>query len=99
MIRKTKKMKRKSKIFLFYWQNTKKVLTKLYKCYIIILRNEGEKMKYEVKNLRTNKIEVVYNELDRAKSYIRISVMFMNERKPLNVKRWTKRDFEIIEVK
>ena len=56
-------------------------------------------MKYEVKNLRTNKIEVVYNGLDRAESYIRISVMFMNERKPLNVKRWTKRDFEIIEVK
>ena len=75
------------------------MLTKLYKCYIIVLRNEGKKMKYEVKNLRTNKIEVVYNELDREESYIRISVMFMNERKPLNVKRWTIRDFEIIEVK
>ena len=84
---------------ILYKKLYKKVLTKLYKYYIIILRNEGEKMKYEVKNLRTNKIEVVYNELDRAESYIRISVMFMNERKPLNVKRWTKRDFEIIEVK
>ena len=93
---------RKEKSFLFLCENIKlykKVLTILYKSYIIISRNEGKKMKYEVKNLRTNKIEVVYNELDRAESYIRISVMFMNERKPLNVKRWTKRDFEIIEVK
>lgn len=56
-------------------------------------------MKYEIKNLRTNKIEVVYNELDRAESYIRISVMFMNEKKSSNAKRWTKRDFEIIEAK
>lgn len=53
-------------------------------------------MKYEVKNLRTNKIEVTYNEIERAESYIRISVMFMNERKPLNKKRWTKNDFQII---
>jgi macrodomain Ter protein organizer (MatP/YcbG family) len=57
------------------------------------------KMKYGVKNLRTNEIEVIYEELERAECYIRISVMFGNERKPLNVKRWTKRDFEIIEVK
>ena len=55
-------------------------------------------MKYAVKNLRTGEIEVVYEELDRAECYVRISVMFGNERKPLNIKRWTKRDFEIIEV-
>lgn len=57
------------------------------------------KMKYEVKNLRKNEIEVTYEELERAESYIRISVMFLNERKPLNEKRWTKNDFQIIEVK
>ena len=55
-------------------------------------------MKYQVKNLRTNEIEVTYDELERAESYIRISVMFMNEKKPLNEKRWTKRDFEILEM-
>lgn len=57
------------------------------------------KMKYEVKNLRNNEIEVTYEELERAESYIRISVMFLNKRKPLNEKRWTKNDFQIIEVK
>lgn len=57
------------------------------------------KMKYEVKNLRKNEIEVTYEELERAESYIRISVMFLNEKKPLNEKRWTKNDFQIIEVK
>lgn len=56
-------------------------------------------MKYGVKNLRTNEIEVIYEEIERAECYIRISVMFGNERKPLNVKRWTKKDFEIVEVK
>lgn len=56
-------------------------------------------MKYGVKNLRTNEIEVIYEELERTECYIKISVMFRNERKPLNVKRWTKKDFEIIEVK
>lgn len=56
-------------------------------------------MKYEVKNLRKNEIEVIYEKLERAESYIRISVMFLNERKPLNEKRWTKNDFQIIEVK
>lgn len=56
-------------------------------------------MKYEVKNLRNNEIEVTYEELERAESYIRISVMFLNERKHLNEKRWTKKDFQIIEVK
>ena len=56
-------------------------------------------MKYEVKNLRKNEIEVTYEELERAESYVRISVMFLNERKPLNEKRWTKNDFQIIEVK
>lgn len=56
-------------------------------------------MKYEVKNLRKNEIEVTYEELERAESYIRISVMFLNERKHLNKKRWTKNDFQIIEVK
>lgn len=54
-------------------------------------------MKFKVKNLRTNEIEVEYDERDRAECYIRISVMFGNERKPLNVKRWTKKDFKIIE--
>lgn len=54
--------------------------------------------KYKVKNLRTNEIEVIYEELERAESYIRISVMFKNERKPLNEKRWTKKDFKIVEV-
>jgi hypothetical protein len=57
------------------------------------------KMKYEVKNLRKNEIEITYEELERAESFIRISVMFLNERKPLNEKRWTKNDFQIIEVK
>ena len=57
------------------------------------------KMKYEVKNLRNNEIEVTYEELERAESYIRISVMFLNERKTLSEKRWTKKDFQIIEVK
>lgn len=52
-------------------------------------------MKYEVKNLRTNEVEVTYEEIERAESYIRISVMFMNEKKPLNEKRWTKNDFQI----
>jgi len=56
-------------------------------------------MKYEVKNLRKNEIEVTYEELERAESYIKISVMFLNERKPVNEKRWTKKDFQIIEVK
>ena len=55
-------------------------------------------MKYEVINLRTNEVEVVYEDLERAECYIRISVMFGNDRKPLNVKRWTKRDFKIVEV-
>ena len=55
-------------------------------------------MKYAIKNLRTGKIEVVYDELHRAECYIRISVMYGNERKPSNIKRWTKRDFQIIEV-
>ena len=56
-------------------------------------------MKYQVKNLRTNEIEVTYDELERAECYIRISIMFGNERKPVNEKRWTKNDFKIIEVK
>lgn len=56
-------------------------------------------MKYEVKNLRSNKVEVIYEEYERAESFIRISVMFLNERKSVKEKRWTKNDFQIIEVK
>ncbi len=56
-------------------------------------------MKYQVKNLRTNEIEVTYDNIERAERFIRIRVMFGNERKPLNEKKWTKNNFEIIEVK
>lgn len=55
-------------------------------------------MKYKVKNLRKNEVEVIYEEYERAECFIRISVMFLNERKTLNEKRWTKNDFQIIEV-
>lgn len=53
-------------------------------------------MKFKVKNLITNKIEVEYYERDEAECYIKISVKYKNERKTLN-KRWTKKDFKIIE--
>lgn len=55
-------------------------------------------MKYGVKNLRTNEIEVIYENLERAESYIRISVYYGNERKSLKTKKWSKRDFEIIKI-
>lgn len=55
-------------------------------------------MKYEVKNLRTGEV-VIYEDLGRAECFVRICVMYGNDRKPLNEKRWTKRDFEIREVK
>ena len=75
-----------------------KTLKKLYKCYIIISRNEGRKMKYEVRNLRNGKV-AIYEELERAERFIRISVMFNNQDKTSSEKRWTKNDFKIVEVK
>lgn len=55
-------------------------------------------MKYQVKNLRTNEVEVEYEERAFAECYIKVSITFNNERH-LEDKRWTKNDFEIIEVK
>lgn len=43
-------------------------------------------MKYAVKNLRTNEIEVIYEDKERAECFIRVSVMVGNDRKPLNEK-------------
>lgn len=56
-------------------------------------------MKYEVINLRTNEKEIVYNNLDEAQCYITISVYSKNTFKNSREKRWTKNDFQIIEVK
>lgn len=54
-------------------------------------------MKYIIKNLRTNKIEVEYNNFDEAECFVKIAVKFKNDRKNINEKRWTKKDFKIIE--
>lgn len=56
-------------------------------------------MKYEVINLRTNEKEIVYNNLEEAQCYITISVYSKNTFKNSKEKRWTKNDFQIIEVK
>ena len=55
-------------------------------------------MKYEVINLRNGEV-AIYEELERAERFIRISVMFNNQDKSSSEKRWTKNDFEIVEVK
>lgn len=55
-------------------------------------------MKYQVKNLRTGET-IIYDELDRAECFVRISVMVGNDRRfTKSEKRWSKRDFEIIEI-
>lgn len=56
-------------------------------------------MKFIVLNKRTNKIEAEYEDLEMAQCLVKVGVKFKNDKKSVNEKRWTKKDFQIIEVK